>query len=73
MSDKKTTLRSFKTTDSNGHALLEFVIPPLFPQLRYNVRPDDAELHVTGKKAGLVAEVNGRGAGRSVCADPSQH
>lgn len=57
--DKKTTLRSFKTTDSNGQTVLEFIIPPLFPQLRYNVRPEDAELHVTGKKAGLVAEVTG--------------
>lgn len=57
--DKKTTLRSFKTTDSNGLALLEFVIPPLFPQLRYNVRAEDAQLHVTGKRGGIVAEVKG--------------
>ena len=49
-SNKKITLRSLKTTDSNGHALLEFAIPPLFPQFPYNVSLDDAELQRARQK-----------------------
>ena len=56
-SDKKITLRSLKTTDSNGHALLEFAIPPLFPQFPYNVSLDDAELHVLGRKGAITTVV----------------
>ena len=58
--DKKITVRSLKTTDSNGHALLEFVIPPLFPQVPYNVRHDDAQLNVLGRKGAIAAVVKGQ-------------
>ena len=57
--DKKVIVSSFKTTDSNGNALLEFAIPPLSPKFPYNVRPEDAQLRVLGRKGAVVAEASG--------------
>ena len=52
-------VRTPKTTDSAGYALLEFAIPQLFPKFPYNKELDDAEIRVFGKRGPIVAETHG--------------
>ena len=52
-------LRASKTTDSEGYALLDFVIPPRFPHYPHELRPAGGQMALVGRKGGVVATANG--------------
>ena len=57
--DKDVKVRASKTTDSKGYALLDFALPPRFPQFPHKLQPAGGELHVVGRKGALVSEAGG--------------
>src|SRR6185503_17136648 len=58
--DKSVKVRASKTTDSKGYALLDFPLPPRFPQFPHTLQPAGGELRVVGRKGALVAETEGQ-------------
>ena len=52
-------LRAAKNTDSEGYALLEFVLPPRFPQFPHTTQPAGGEVKLVGQKGAVVAEAEG--------------
>jgi hypothetical protein len=51
-------LRTVKTTDSRGHAVLEFELPKRFPTYPHQDLHSGGELKVTARRGGVVAEVD---------------
>src|SRR6185503_3599978 len=49
-----------KTTDAKGYALLDFPLPPRFPQFPHTIQPAGGELRVVGTKGELVSETKGQ-------------
>ncbi|HXC71592.1 MAG TPA: MG2 domain-containing protein [Pyrinomonadaceae bacterium] len=58
--DKSVKVRASKTTDSKGYALLDFPLPPRFPQFPHTLQPAGGELRVVGRKGALVSETEGQ-------------
>lgn len=57
--DNSVKLHASKTTDDSGYALLEFVLPPRFPQFPHTLRDAGGTIHVVGRKGALSAEAEG--------------
>ena len=57
--DKTVKLSASKSTDAKGHALLDFELPPRFPQFPHHSRPAGGELQVTGTKGAIVVQTKG--------------
>ncbi|HEU5459650.1 MAG TPA: MG2 domain-containing protein, partial [Pyrinomonadaceae bacterium] len=57
--DKDVKVRASKTTDAKGYALLDFALPPRFPQFPHKLQPAGGELRVVGTKGALVSEAGG--------------
>ena len=58
--DNKTVkLSGSKVTDAKGRALLDFELPPRFPQFPHHNRHAGGELEVTGTKGVLVVQAKG--------------
>jgi hypothetical protein len=57
--DKSVKIKDSKNTDSDGNAILEFVVPNRFPQFPHTIRPAGGELHVVGKRGAFVADAEG--------------
>src|SRR6185369_13488593 len=53
-------LHATKNTDSEGYALLDFVLPPRFPQFPHTLQPDAGEVKLIGRRGALVAETEGQ-------------
>ena len=58
--DKSVKVRASKTTDAKGYALLDFPLPPRFPQFPHTIQPAGGELCVVGTKGELVSETKGQ-------------
>src|ERR1051325_8501171 len=54
--DRSVKLHATKTTDNDGYALLDFHIPPRFPQFPHTTQPAGGEVKLIGRKGTLVAE-----------------
>ena len=52
-------LHAAKTTDSEGYALFDFVLPPRFPQFPHTTHPAGGEVKLVGRRGAVVAEVKG--------------
>ena len=52
-------LQATKTTDSEGYTLLDFKIPPRFPQFPHTLQPAGGEVKLVGRRGAVVAEVTG--------------
>ncbi|HET6975787.1 MAG TPA: MG2 domain-containing protein [Pyrinomonadaceae bacterium] len=57
--ERRLTLRNITTTDADGIALLDFVMPKRFPQFPHTVHPSGGELKVVGQRGAFVAEAKG--------------
>lgn len=57
--DNDVKLSGSKFTDSKGHALLDFDLPPRFPQFPHHTRSAGGELQVTGTKGAIVVQTKG--------------
>ncbi|HEU4766513.1 MAG TPA: hypothetical protein VFS77_04040, partial [Pyrinomonadaceae bacterium] len=57
--DRIVKLNASRITDAKGRAVLDFELPPRFPEFPHNIRPSGGELHVTGKKGPIVIETKG--------------
>jgi hypothetical protein len=53
-------LHAAKNTDSEGYALLDFVLPPRFPQFPHTTHPAGGEVKLVGRKGAVVAEFEGQ-------------
>lgn len=56
--DRDVTLRASGITDSTGYVVLDFRLPPRFPQFPHTVQPAGGEIHVTARRGSLVAEAS---------------
>jgi hypothetical protein len=52
-------LHAAKNTDSEGYALLDFVLPPRFPQFPHTLQPAGGEVKLVGRRGAVVAEAEG--------------
>jgi hypothetical protein len=52
-------LHAAKTTDSEGYALLDFQLPPHFPQFPHTTQPAGGEVNIVGRRGAIVAEASG--------------
>jgi len=57
--DKDVKVRASKTSDAKGYALLDFPLPPRFPQFPHTLQPAGGELRVVGRKGALISEATG--------------
>ena len=57
--NRSVKLHAAKLTDSDGYALLDFVIPARFPQFPHTAQPAGGEFKVVGRKGVLTAESTG--------------
>jgi hypothetical protein len=53
-------LNAAKNTDSEGYALLDFVLPPRFPQFPHTTQPAGGEIKLVGRKGAVIAEAEGQ-------------
>ena len=59
--DERTVkLSASKKTDAEGYAVMEFDLPPRFPQFPHHLLPAGGEIHVIGRKGAIEAEVTGQ-------------
>ena len=58
--DKSVKIQNSKTTDSDGNAVLEFVVPNRFPEFPQTIRSAGGELHVVGRRGAFVVELRKR-------------
>lgn len=52
-------LHAGKTTDSEGYALLDFVLPPRFPQFPHTLQPAGGAVKLVGRRGAVIAEAEG--------------
>ncbi len=57
--DRGLKLRASKMSDGKGRAVLEFQLPPRFPEYPHTVTPSGGEIKVTAKRGALISEVSG--------------
>ncbi len=57
--DRSVKLQAAKITDNEGYALLDFRIPPRFPQFPHTLQPAGGEVKLVGRRGAVVAEVTG--------------
>lgn len=57
--DKNVKLNRSSFTDAKGHAVLDFELPPRFPEFPHDIRPSGGELQVTGTKGAIVVQTKG--------------
>lgn len=57
--EKNIKVHASKTTDSKGYALLDFEIPPRFPEFPHELRPTGGEMQITGTRGSIVATTEG--------------
>ncbi len=57
--DDDIKLRASKPTDANGYALLEFVLPPRFPEFPHELRSAGGDMRIVGTKGRIVATTSG--------------
>ncbi|HEV8168244.1 MAG TPA: MG2 domain-containing protein, partial [Pyrinomonadaceae bacterium] len=53
-------LQAAKNTDSEGYALLDFVLPPRFPQFPHTLQSSGGEVKLVGRRGAVVAEAEGQ-------------
>jgi len=53
-------LNAAKLTDSEGYALLDFVLPPRFPQFPHTLQLAGGEVKLVGRRGAVVAEAEGQ-------------
>ncbi len=58
--NRSVKLHAAKNTDSEGYALLDFVLPPRFPQFPHTLQPAGGEVKLIGRRGALVAETEGQ-------------